>query len=338
MKRNKDKTIGINTLLAILEIENYSDFSFDLGVLVSQSISLGKTNKAENRIQKIYDIATGKFVFGFKEYKEFVKKYQKVFDIFKKYNCMRELTILKYGITGIKYSMAYDDYFNIYSKIYSDSLDRMKTILIDLRNLGFKYISYNPDYDFTSSEYSMRMNYSNLGLSDFQFLENIYALPNYDKNSIKYKTHESVYRMSLHFDKSINGERATIESRTVQLKSLIFDPNRLPKTLLYEDTVGLVLEAENKIENLNQTIRNSVDFSSSIDSLISDYNITREIVESIAELKDKDEVKEILIQASRYLNELKVQCASYKKISADKISDAGFEEQSKSLLNKPKLD
>ena len=56
MKRNKDKTIGINTLLAILEIENYSDFSFDLGVLVSQSISPGKTNKAENRIQKIYDI------------------------------------------------------------------------------------------------------------------------------------------------------------------------------------------------------------------------------------------------------------------------------------------
>ena len=338
MEKDKEKKIGINVLLAILEIENYSEFSFDLSVLVSQSTSPGKTNKAENRIQRIYDIATGKFVFGFKEYKEFVKKYQRVFDIFKKYNCVRELTVLKYGITGIKYSMASDDYFNIYSKIYSDSLDRMKTILIDLRNLGFKYISYNPDYDFTSSEYCKRIKSSNLGLSDFQFLENIYAVPNYDKNSIKYKTHESVYRMSLHYDKSENGERATSESRTIYLKSLIFDPNRLPKTLLYEDTVGLVLEAGDKIETLNQTIRNSVDFSSSIDSLISDYNITREIVESIAELKDKDELKETLIQASIYLNEIKNQSLAYKKMSANIISDAGFEEQSKSLLNKPKLD
>lgn len=338
MKRDKEKKIGINTLLAILEIENYSEFSFALGVLVSQSISPDKTNKAENRIQKIYNIATGKFVFGFKEYKEFVKKYQKVFDIFKKYNCMRELTVLKYGITGIKYSMASDDYFNIYSKIYFDSLDRMKAILMDLRNLGFKYISYNPDYDFTSSEYSMHINRSNLGLSDFQFLENIYAVPNYDKNSIKYKTHESVYRMSLYFDKSENGERATIESRTVQLKNLIFNPNRLPKTLLYEDTVGLVLEAENKIEILNQTIRNSVDFSSSIDSLISEYNITREIVESIAELRDKEEVKETLIQASIYLNEIKNQSLSYQTMTANIVKEAGFEEQSKSLLNRPKLD
>ena len=338
MEKVREKKIGINTLLAILEIENYSEFSFELGVLVSQSISPSKTTKAENRIQKIYDIVTGKFVFGSKEYKEFVKKYKSVFDILKKYNCIRELTTLKYGITGIKYSMASDDFFYTYSKINANSLDKIKTILINLKNLGFKSISYNPTFDFTSSEYSLCINRSDFGLSDFQFLENLYAVPNYDKNSIKYKTHESVYRMSLQFDKSKNGERDTSKFKSIQLKSLIFDPNRLPKTLLYEDTVGLVLKAQEQVKELNQTIRNSIDFSSSVENLISDYNITCEIVESIVDLKNKDELKDALKKASFYLNEIKIQSSAYRKTSANMVGKAGFEEQRKILLNKPKLD
>ena len=45
-----------------------------------------------------------------------------------------------------------------------------------------------------------------------------------------------------------------------------------------------------------------------------------------------------MIQASIYLNEIKNQSLSYQTMSAKIVKEAGFEEQSKSLLNKPKLD
>lgn len=311
------KEIKINSLIALCEINNYDSFCEELESLIA-------SNKNEALIYKMFCIMQGKFIIGYKKYKEFVKKYQDTIEIMKKYHCLSDMTIFKYNPNGKLNKSSTEDYFFKFISYHKDDIDTIKNLALKIKSLGFDKIVYGENLDFTDIEYRFYTSYND----DFEYLENMEVIPAYNRNPIKYKTNGSCYRMTISADGC---------GREIELNSLIFDPNRLPNELTKESTIEAIIKLANEMKDEYQHIRDSVAMSISTDDLMTQYNNTKKIIERINGTKNKEELNQILHNILKEITELKLASLEFENetiASSEKIDEDRIETEKQLYLGR----
>lgn len=302
-KRNKYcKKIKVDSLITLCEIKNYDEFSKDLEKLISSKRGIRK-------IFNLYDVMQGKFIFGSKKYKDFIKKYQNVIDIMKKNNCLESMILYKYDKDGKSYYNHQEEYFYNFISEHKEDIETIKNVAFKIKSLGFDKIIYGEKLDFTDSEYELDKIYS----FDFEYLENMELVPTYTNNPIKYKTNDSCYCMSIKLNGFGTNKGISEFGREIELNSLIFDSNRLPNEITYDSTLSVINNLFIDGKKDLKKIRDILDMSVCTDDLISQYNITKKMIESIEDVKDKEELKQVLTNISKDLDALKKAGLSFEK-------------------------
>jgi hypothetical protein len=316
-KQKHCKEIQTNSLIALCEMENYDKFCQEL-----ESLIASEENK--DLIYKVYNIMQGNLTIGNKKLKNFVKKYQDIIEIMKKYHCLSDMTIYKYHSDGKPDDSSNEDYFFKFISEHKEDIETIKNIAIKIKNLGFDKIIYGEKLDFTDVEYQLDTLYG----SDIKFLENIDVIPTYNLNPIIYKTNDSCYCMTVGTF-GYGNKKISDYGREIELNSLIFDPQRLPNEITVESTIGTIIKLVENSKKEYQIIKDSVDMSIFTEDLMIQYNRTKNIIESIENLKNKEEIKQILHNILREITELKLASLSfeneiidcYEKIDEDKMED-----------------
>jgi hypothetical protein len=260
-----------------------------------------------------------------------VKKYQDIIEIMKKYDCLIPMTIFKYEPNGKPYKLSNEEYFFKFISEHKEDIETIKNIAIKIKNLGFDEIIYGENLDFTENEYEL------IALDGFyiKFLDNIEVVPKYNYDRIRYKTNDSSYCIEVKINGYGKDKRISEGLRRIELNSLIFDPERLPNEITFESTVGTIIKLAEDSKKDNQIIKDTVDMSVSVEDLITQYNNTKKIIESIENVKNKEEIKQILNNILSELTKLKSASLSFEKETVDsfpKISEDKIEDEKKLYL------
>lgn len=322
------KKITTRKLIALCEMENYDIFCKELEELIKT-----KTNK--DLIDKMYDIMQGKFRLKNKKYKDFVKKYDYIIEIMKKYNCLWDMTVGKYDAFGNAYKDSTEDFFCKFLIEHSDDIEKIKSIAIKINQLGFDEIIYGEKLDFTGIEYELEASYEN----EFEYLENIEVVPTYDNTTIKYKTTNSCYRMTIGTTGYGYTKRIKKYSKKIELNSLIFDVNRLPDEITIESTIGYINKLVELSKNDYQCVRDLVNINVSIEDLVNQYNYLKNIIENVENVKNKEEMKQVLYSILEEVEKLKSECLSFQKsiiVESDRIDESRVDEEKKLYLERRK--
>lgn len=323
-KDNDCKKIKIDSLIALCEIENYNEFCQELELLI-------KSNKNKDLIYKMYDIMQGKFKVGFKKYKKFVKKYQNVIDIMKKYECLGDMTIVRYNPDGKPNEDSTENYFYEYICKHKKDIEAIKSVALKIKKLGFYEITFGKNLDFTNIEYKLDENYG----SNFEFLENMEVIPSYNYNPIKYKTTGSCYCLTIKTIGYCDSKDITDYYRRIELNSLVFDPDRLPNEITKKSTLEVIRKIATETNKDYEIIRDSINMSISIDDLINQYNNTKRIIESIKSIEDKHELNQILNNILSEITKLKSESLILENEMIDnsqKIDENNIENEKKLYL------
>lgn len=313
----KEKVIGVRHLLALCEIENFDIFRKELEELII-------SKRPKKLINKVYRIMRGKVVLGNKKIKDFVKRHQNTVDVLNKYHITSNLTICSYDDYGRKYPDFEEDYFLEFINSHKDEVETIKNVVQRIYQLGFDKIYYDEKCDFTNIEYRFGRR-----LEQVQYLENMEIIPTYDNRTITYKTNGSCYCMSLGVSGIGDDKYFSEYSRKIKLNSLIFEPSRLPDEITYKTIVGSILELAKENEQEGKIIRELVDVSVAIDDLVTQYDVIKKVVETVDNVKNKDELKQVLNIIMDEINKLKTAEMSLrqntisdsKKLSEEKINE-----------------
>lgn len=325
-KNKSYKKIETNSLIALCEIgDDYCKFCDELEALI-------ESKKNECLIYTVYRIMQGHFTIGHGKIKQFVKKYQNVIEIMKKHYCLANMTLLKYDYNGKPKNDSTEKYFYRYISEHKNDVDLIREVVLKIKSLGFGEIIFGENMDFTGIEYELGTFYGS-----FKFMENIEIIPAYSSDPIKYKTNDSCYRMTI--SRTGCGKYMDVSSygRKIELNSLIFNPDRLPNEITKESTIQVISQQANERKDGYQIIRYLVDMSVSIDDLMKNFICTQKVIENIDNVKNKDELKQILQNISKKIEELKFASLEYEKVaidSSEKIDEKKIETEKQLYLKR----
>lgn len=305
------KTIDINKLLALCELgENYQLFCYDLERLI-------KSKNNSNLVRKLYNAMEGKSTIVLKilMIKKFIEKYQDVIAIMNKYDCLYQLTVLCYDQKGNREKNLSEDYFYQYLQNHKEDIEMIKDVLLKIKNLGFDEINLNEEFDFSKKEYEVNISKGKFFCKErFSFLENMKIIPTYSNNSIKYKTNDSCYCMDLEYtDLCLGTSKSDIRSieisnnfKNIKLKSLVFDPKRLPNEITEYSTLGAIYDLyENKMKE-HENLRYSINLSMNIDDLNTCFENLTQFIRENKKTENYPELIELLSQIQNKLKQLQI--------------------------------
>lgn len=309
-------TIPVRDALTLCHIFDFFEtFNSNLSAFLSK-----KTRR--NSIHELEKLILGKSKFASKEVKKFYQENQFVLQKIKEFSDIHIFFAYYYNNDGMlmpKLSVFYQYLLN-----NKEKKEQIFSLIEKINTLGIKDLEFNENLDFTKEEYivylktPLAFGLINMGY-DMVYVDHMKAIPNYERNVIKYKTTDSNYKILL---QSVTGKSKII------VNSLLFDSKRLPE----EITVKSLYQQLNKLKQDNQEacekVRNSVDLDISIEDLWNQFNKTENTLESLEFIEDKY-LREKLIQIRETLYLL-------KKMSSDYDFDLIKEGLSKETLEKEK--
>lgn len=313
----------IDNIIALCHI--LDDFkNFDKNVL---SFLPKRHNK--NFLYNLTEISGGNRKIGTKKEKKFYLANKSIIDIINKYSNVAKFISYNYHYNGqIK-----GDYhfFHDYIKKHINQKKQILSVLEKIKELGFYTIEFNEKLDFTKDVYKVSSIFY-CG-SEIVFVANPQVIPTY--NDIKYITEDSNYRMFLYVNKKGSIPRFF---RKIELNSLLFDANTLPKKLDQETIYNPLLNQKNIQKEKISSLKNSVDLSVSVSDLQKQFDNTNEIVKKLEGVGNKEELKKILLNIKQNIEKLEDLSEKYdKEISQEyPILTPNLLEQEKELYLKRK--
>ena len=281
-KEEKNSEIKIDNLIALINIlDNYEDFSNNLKKFVKKE----KYNR--ELIGKLHKISKDEFCIRDMGAKKFYKDNKEVIDIINKYTSIYDFICSNYDYNGNLID-GYDklDYYYNYILKNKNNIEQIKLVLDRIKDLGINKINYNESYNFTNNTYHFSLNHKGC----LNYLDNIEVLPGYSKSKIDYYTKESNYKIMIYNFDDI------YETNEIYLNSLIFNPNVLPKKISKEETLDIIFNLKKKNNEEENKIREVIELSVAVDNLESQYAITNSIINKLDTIKNKKELKMILIE------------------------------------------
>lgn len=291
-------TIPVRDALTLSHIFGFFEtFNSNLSAFLSK-----KTRR--NSIHELEKLILGKSKFASKEVKKFYQENQFVLQKIKEFSDIHTFFAYYYNNDGMlmpKLSVFYQYLLN-----NKEKKEQIFSLIEKINTLGIKDLEFNENLDFTKEEYivylktPLAFGLINMGY-DMVYVDHMKAIPNYERNVIKYKTTDSNYKILL---QSVTGKSKII------VNSLLFDSKRLPE----EITVKSLYQQLNKLKQDNQQacekVRNSVDLDISIEDLWNQFNETENTLESLEFIEDKY-LREKLIQIRETLYLLKKMSSDY---------------------------
>ena len=301
-------SIEINHLIVLchiidkLEIDEFENFEKKLKVIIS-------TNNNRNFMRNLREISKGKFKLGAIKERRFYKENKSIIDTISKYSNVSKFIHLNYAYLGNPSHNL--QFFYQYLIEHKNELDKVLTLLAKLKELGFTSIEFKENLDLTSKQYYINSNH----VSDFPiaYVDNIETIPSYG-NNIKYKTQHSNYIMYLR----INFNEIYLSNDTIELNSLLFDPNRLPKRIDKETIFDPILKLKEEQQEKSAPIRNSVDLSISILDLETQLGNTAYTINKLEGVKNKKELIEALFNIKQDVEKLRTLSQQYDRSISEK--------------------
>ena len=243
-EEQREYTSEIDQIIALCHIiDDFEEFQKRLTTMLTS-----KTNR--HFLTQIDDISHGRFRIGAQKVKQFYSENKTVIDTINQYSTIVRFIHYNYGSSGVPFKGL--QFFYEYIFHHKDKIKQILGVLVKLKKLGFNNFEFNEDLDFTKTEYNTSTKFSGW----VYYVDNIQVIPNYDENTIHYKTTNSNYEMPLL--SSSEGDYYECYCSTIVLNSLLFDPTRLPDNLNKETIFDPLLEAKNAQKEQTESIRNSV--------------------------------------------------------------------------------
>lgn len=271
-------------------------------ILTSDLVALGHILDYFEEFDKEFREAYSKgFFFGLRP---FYKRNKEVVDIINNYSDIKTFlnkTNYDFDNEGKLCLREGMKFFYQYFLSHRDSMDQMLGVLEKINELGFSYIDFNSDADFTKEEFNISSFFGqNIEIS---FFDNIEVIPSCS-NGIHYRTKSSNYRMDLNVGFS---DVLAIGSQ-ITLNSLLFDPERLPDNLTKESTFGKLVELKKEQTDVTSYIRDSVCLGDSIQDLDKQILATIRTVNGLENAENKQQLLETLLNIKA--NAIKLQSLS----------------------------
>ena len=288
----------VNILIALYHIlDGYSEFTKNL-------ISFITTKNNKNDVWDLYKITHGEFVVGAIKTKKFYQKNKDVIDTINKYSSIWDFILYNYDDQGNVRKDSFVDYFYQYFLAHKNELDKILSILEKLKELGFDRFRFDEDADFTDKECTISTHFNSN--SNINYLDNIQVVPNYQNDVVRYKTTGSNYNMNIKVFLGRFGYE-----KTITLNSLVFDVKRLPESISKESIFDRIISLKGEQKESCAAIKNSVDLSIGVDDLQSQFESTSQIIDRLDDIKDKDELHEVLSHIKEEIDKLQTISKAY---------------------------
>ena len=300
----------LSHLIALTHIMNdYKDFYSKLEAFFSSSTDY------KDSIYKLYDIVNGNKVYHAKKEKKFYENNKQVIDKIAKYSDLAEYLYYNYGTNSNK------SFFYEYLNNNIDKLDDIIDLLYRLKNLGIDEINFVEDL-FIDKEYEYDTN--NLyGFNGAYFLENMYAIPTYDDNIIKYKTKGSNYKIY------------TNNKRCIEVNNLVFSKTLLP-SIIGNSLIEEIIKLKDNIKDEIDILKTSIILNVTLDDLINQYDITSAALSSLDSLANKKEILNALNKIKKQITRLQMMKNYYNESTKDSINQDILNDEKEKYLKRRK--
>ena len=241
-------------------------------------------------LAKLYQISNGEKVFGATRIKCFYNENKTVIDKIKKYSSLIEFIFCNYNF-AIKAEFS-SNYLYQYILENRDKLDEILVVLEKIKELGFETFNFNTQLDFSKETYFIYREMTE-SFMPITYFDNLEIIPSYE--GIRYKTNGSKYMIKL-------VDILPFGKNKITLNDLTFNVNRLPKSLLFKDTAGKILELSQQRQEEYTVIKNSVDLNAGIKKL---YVIHQELNSKFNKIDDIDSKEELLEELKKVKEAIK---------------------------------
>lgn len=312
LTNENNNEIRIDVLLTLCEtIDYYDDYINDINTLVKKY--------GPNVCHNLYRIINGEFVLFSDKYKSFISKYQDVISIIKKYDTAWYFTDI------LDFSSKKIDTFYDYLTNNRENLEFVKYNINKLYNLGFKHITLSEDYNFDSQVCVFNFNKT----EPIVLLDNMEMVSACDNDGIFYAGRDSEYKITI----KPADDCESIDKVSIELNTLLFDPDRLPNDLSYR-------EVEKKIKNLDpeySIIQNFIKLSSTTNLLASQIENLKNIVDNVIDsANNKKNMIKLLNTISNSVKLLKEENRRYEEEVIENsyfITKEKMEKEKNKILN-----
>ena len=293
----------LDSLIVLINfLDEYEEFIENLEVFLSKA-----RTDSQNMLRIVQQLSDGDSLFGkFKE-KRFYEENKKTIDKICEHSNLMSFVFQNYNYYGKRRAREfYLDYFYNYFKSNSDKLPQILNLLERLKELGFSEIYFNENFDFAIEEHEIKINMSEN--KTVSYFDNIEIIPNYDSKTIKYKTTGSNYKMKFKpFNVSIYGD-------SIELNSLLFDIDRLPKKVSKEYTFDKIIELSKSKNEECYDIETIVSLNASLIDLNMQLDCISYIISRIDDTKTKEELIKVLFELKQNSHKLKNINSEYSNV------------------------
>lgn len=287
------KDINILDLLALVEIFNeYDEFEKDLNKLLNNKNSI-------NNLYKIRELASGEKVLCSRRIKLFFSKHK---TIIKKIHNIVNIQSFVY------HSSDWSRKTNIYKYLdtHRDELDKIKEVVLKLKDLGVEKIEFDENFDFTTKKYYM---YSWLADNTcIHYVSDIETIPGYQSDKIVYQTNSSPFEIKI----STSFRELSKKYNRAKLNSLTFDINLLPNEISKSEIINPIQDAKQEKNKDFESIKNIVDLRQTESNLKEKLSRLESILQNVDSLKNKEKVKKALIEIKKQLENIEEEISSYE--------------------------
>jgi len=226
---------------------------------------------------QLMKLSRGKFFIGGTKAKKFYNENKDILNTISKYGYIYDF-ILSYWDGDLMY-------FYNYILNHKDNLDNILAVLEKIDAIGFSYIEFNNNLDFTNEIHEFDVN---PGWSKVIYLDNLVAIPKYYSSVIHYKTSNSNYKIIV--EKSYN----KISKEKIILNDLTFDSNRLPNAITKEEIFDKIIALKDEKQQEYSQISDSVNLSVGIHDLYEIFNKINSKINNTENVERKEELIELL--------------------------------------------
>ena len=308
MKEKEPQIMSVDNMLALISIlPKYLEFEEALSEFLK-----GEYNR--DLVEDLRKYADGEVTLTKYKAKKFYKRYYNEINLIGKYTNIGMFICSSYDTKGNMKKKSNLNYFYNYLKDNEDKLEDIKKLLLKLKELGISDFEFDPTLDFTKEEYDLDKEF---GLNyTINYLDNMKALPNY-RNLVKYKSEGSNYLLTV----TVRYNDISDYWREIKLNSLTFDRKRLPFSIDKEEIFDKIVNLEKEVNNKTKKIRDSVELGIGITDFERQFEKLSYIVYKLENIKDKSELRSVLTNIKKEIDELKAIDRKNNKKLVDESKD-----------------
>lgn len=306
---NDDKKIKKMTTSDMIVLCNILD---EYETFHNNLVKLLEDNSNREIMFDIYHATQGKRGIGKKKITKFYEKNKDVLDKIKEISSVWNFLDDNYTPQGeFRNDSCISTFYN-YLKEHEDKLDIILANLQKLQRLGVSIVEFDENISFDNEIYSIYTNYQkNFEIS---FFDNMQPVLNYEKTIVKYTCNDSHYGIIL-----LGGSNGSFRTygQKIMMNSLIFPPENIPEAFTEETIYDKITSLRNTMSDSYISIRNSVDLGISIYDLKEQLLKTTDVISNLANIKEKEDLIEILADINDSVEHLEEISAAYDEEIAD---------------------